>query len=126
MKELKLLPENYTGFVKPRVADIQVINGGVTILYISDPIFIEGATYYRMKGNDLFEVKPEPRPIDSIKLSECTNEHVIMMTLPCGSKGRAITGFHEWNVHNFENGQYFELESLLEMKFTDIKIYEMT
>jgi hypothetical protein len=98
----------------------------VTILYISDPIFIEGATYYRMKGNDLFEVKPEPRPIDSIKFSECDSQHLVLFTLPCGSKARAVAVEWYWSIYNYATGNFYEMESLLEMTMTDIKIFDMT
>jgi hypothetical protein len=131
MKLLALLPENYSETVKPRIADIQVINGGVTILYISDPIFIEGATYYRMKGNNLFEVKPEPRPADSIKLSECDYTHMVIATIKSNGEtiraaiehGRAVTRDFRGDVVT----EFPDFRSLANYEiWMDVRIYDMT
>ena len=131
MKELQILPENYSERVTPRIADIQVINGGVTILNISDPVFIDGATYYRIAGSQLEELTPEPRPADSIKLSECDGRHLITQTIKDKTVSTRLEseldGVYVFVARNTKGRVLGRLDMTAPIgSFIDIKVYDIT
>ena len=78
MKELQVLAEDWVGEIDVSLAHVQIRNGGITIL--KDIVYDLKSTYYMMNpmGTELEEMKPEPRPADSIKLGECEGKHLII------------------------------------------------
>ena len=133
MKELKLLPEDWKGEIDYSKAHVRCWGsasfGGVTIGQGAAEKDIGSRYYRRIPDGRLEEIEPEPRPADSIKLSECNGRHLIV----CHSltpltfrrenamwQGRALNGIAQYTPNS-------SLALLMTNVSTEtIKVYDMT
>jgi hypothetical protein len=125
MKLLTVLPENYSETVKPRKGDIQVLDNKATTITIRKPVFIKGATFYRIDEDKLVGLTPEPRPADSIKLSECEPHHLVEYR-NYGEQSHLIFRF----IDGYWSDGVNECRSLMSIlghaTLSHIRIYDMT
>jgi len=136
MKELKLLPEDWKCEIDYSSADVAISPAGfISLLKTGERIEKpEVWNFYRLAECKLIELTPEPRPADSIKLSECDGKHVITVDNSRGYNRRITYETHRenscWYVRDFD-GKWCQRSSCLvklveEMKLTNIKIYDMS
>jgi len=133
MKELKLLAEDWKGEIDYSRAAVRVWSNGVAIAHQARERS-EGCKYYKIVRGELEELRPLPRPADSIKLSECDGKHVITVDNSRGSNRRITYETHRekscWYVMDFDGKWHQRFSCLVklveEMKLTNIKIYDMS
>ena len=136
MKLLELLSEDWKDEINGTKAKFainefgQLSNQlpGIGFKYHSD------VKYYDIIDGEPVKLTPEPRPADSIKLSECDGRHVITVDNSKGSNRRITYETHRenscWYVRDFD-GKWCQRSSYLvelveEMELTNIKIYDMS
>ena len=138
MKLLTLLPEDWKPEIDCSKADVIISEG---ILYLNDFdghwICRTGQNFkyknlkkadcaYSRTVNGLKELQPEPRPADSIKLSECSANHLILCVdencRPC----RATKSSCGWVVVGMTGDVHCHGDLMKTMvNFGGIKIYDM-
>ena len=150
MKELTLLPEYWKGEIDYSKADVLVSKTGIYVLRFEfeDWFVNQHGAFERLANiekfggikeayvrerDELVRLKPEPRPADSIKLSECDGKHLVTGRTRSNKLFRVMMdGDH--NVMIREIPSCFEghneascFQSAVQLaELTDIKIFDMT
>lgn len=138
MKLLTLLPEDWKGETDVSKADFCIDNNGVVWIPRGVPFATEDAvsTYYTVTNCKPVELTPEPRPADSMKLSECDGSHVITGISMSGQleviRKEYDAGFTGQNMWTCRAKGMFILstsspQAVIELReITDVKIYDTT
>jgi uncharacterized protein YbaR (Trm112 family) len=130
MKLLTVLPEDWKGEIDYQKAKFAIDAENQIQTPIDASIWTYGPTYnsfYDIIDGIPVRLEPEPRPIDSIKLSECDGRHLITGTTPIyGNKLRAVKVDGSWSVRVFETDSEFRTGNSITCAIENIKIYDMT
>jgi len=133
MKELKLLPEDWKGEIDYSKAHVRCWGsasfGGVNIGQGAAEKDIGSRYYRRTEDGILEELEPEPRPANSIKLSECDGRHLIKChsLTPITIRREGVN----WQGRNMNGVTQYPSNSSLALLLANvstetIKVYDMT
>ena len=131
MKLLTLLPDDWKGEIDVSKARFAIDeNGDLWIPSTKGMMeFAQGNAYYGIVNKEPSILQPEPRPADSIKLSECGGKHIIVGWRN-NDTCKAVYSGREWHLSSGVGNVIDHRDDicflLFNMAVTNIKIYDIS